>query len=125
MITSVSDFVSIAITYAVFGKDMAINRRAKRHSKSDCAAHNIGIESIRNCTAELLAEGVCIELLNVHHGSKILAREPALALSGIGPANIPGVTSRSIAPSAIIDEQTVGVKCLFESDIDELAVGSH
>ena len=93
--------------------------------QSDCATHNIGVEGVGDGAAELQAEGVCIELLNVHHRSVILAREPALALSGIGPANIPGVTSRSITASAIIDEQTVGVKCLFESNVDELAVGGH
>lgn len=31
MIIWVSDFVSIAITYVVFGKVMATNKRTKRH----------------------------------------------------------------------------------------------
>lgn len=99
--------------------------RLKRHSESDGAAHNVRIEGVGYGTAELLAEGVCIELLNVHHGSKILPREPALALATVGVADVAGVASRSIAPRAVVNEQTVGVKCLFESNVDELAVGSH
>ena len=35
MITSVSDFVSIAITYAVFGKVMATCKGLKRHEFSE------------------------------------------------------------------------------------------
>ena len=87
------------------------------------ASHDVGVEGVGYGAAELLAEGVCIELLNVHHGSKILAREPALAT--VGFAYVAGISLRSIAPRAIIDEKAVGVKCLFESNVYELAVGSH
>lgn len=86
---------------------MAIKRRAKRHSESDCAAHNVGIEGVEYGSAELLAERVCVELLNVLHGSKILAGEPALALATVGFADVAGVSSRSIASGAIIHENTV------------------
>ena len=43
-------------------------------------AHDVEIEGVGYGTAELLTEGVCVELLNVHHRSVILAREPALAV---------------------------------------------
>ena len=124
MIIWVSDFVSIAITYAVFGKVMAINKRTKRHSKSDASAHNVGIEGVGYGMAELLTEGVCIELLNVHYRGEILAREPTFAFAAVGFANVAGVASRSIAPCAIVNEQTVGVERLRERYVDELAVGS-
>ena len=72
--------------------------------QSDGAAHDVGIEGVGDCAAELLTEGVGVELLNVHHGSEILAREPALALSAIGFSYVAGVSSRSIAPRAIVNE---------------------
>ena len=83
---------------------MAINKRTKRHSKSDASAHNVGIEGVGYGSAELLAEGVCVKFLNVHHGSEILAREPTLAVAAIGFADVSGVSSRSIAPRAIVNE---------------------
>ena len=104
---------------------MAINKRTKRHSKSDASAHNVGIEGVGYGTAELLAEGVCIELLNIHHRGEILAREPTLAFATVGAANVAGVSSRSIAPCAIINEKTVGVERLRERYVDEFAVGSQ
>ena len=104
---------------------MAINRRAKRHSKSDGTAHNVGIEGVGYGTAELLTERVCVELLNVHHRCEILAREPTLAFATIGPANVAGISTRSVAPCAIVNEQTVGVERLRERYVDELAVGSQ
>lgn len=93
--------------------------------QSDGAAHDVGIEGVGDCAAELLTEGVGVELLNVHHGGEVFAREPTLAFTTIGSANVAGVASRSIAPRAIIDEQTVGIKCLFKSNVDEFAVGSQ
>lgn len=61
-----------------------INKKKSELNLCYGAAHNVGVECIGNGTAELLAERVCVKFLNVHHGSKILAREPALALSAIG-----------------------------------------
>ena len=72
-----------------------------------------------------MTERVCIKLLNVHYRCEILAREPTLAFATVGFANVAGVTSRSIAASAIVDEQTVGVKCLFKRDVYKFAVGCH
>ena len=72
--------------------------------QSDGAAHDVGIEGVGDCAAELLTEGVGVELLNVHHGGEVFAREPTLAFTTIGSANVAGVASRSIAPCAIVNE---------------------
>lgn len=64
-----------------------------------------------------------MKLLNIHYGHKILVREPALAT--IGFADIARGTSRNIAPRAIVNELTVDIKCLSESYVYNLAVGSH
>lgn len=66
--------------------------------KSDCAAHDVGVEGVGYGPAELLTERVCIELLNVHHGGKILAREPALAEAAIGFADVAGVSRGVLRP---------------------------
>lgn len=93
--------------------------------QSDGAAHDVGIECVGYGAAELLAEGVGVKFLNIHYGSEILAREPALAFATVGFADVAGVATRSIAPCAIIDEKAVGIKCLFEGYVDELAVCGH
>ena len=92
---------------------------------SNGAAHNVGIEGVGYGTAELLTERVCVKFLNIHYRCEILAREPAFTLATVGFANVAGVASRSIAPCAIVDEQTVGVERLRKRYVDELAVGSQ
>ena len=83
-----------------------------RHSESDGAAHDVGIEGVGDCPAELLAERVSIEFLNVHHRGEVFAREPALALAAIAFSDVAGIPSRSIAACAVIDKQAVGVEGL-------------
>lgn len=62
-------------------------------------------------TAELLAEGVGLELLNVHYGSKILAGEPTLAVA-IGFSYVAGVYSRIVLqPFTLAD---LGVEALAD-----------
>ncbi len=86
--------------------------RLKRHSESDGATHNVWIESVGDGSAELLADIVGEKFLNVHDGGEILAREPAFTLATVGTANVAGVTSRSVAPCAIVNEQAVSIKGL-------------
>ncbi len=86
--------------------------RSKRHSKSDGAAHYVGVECVGYGTAKFFAEAVSIKLLYVHHRGKVFAREPPAAFTLIVAANVTGVASRSIAAGAVVDEQTVGVEGL-------------
>lgn len=70
------------------------------------------MEGVVYGAAELLAEGVGVELLNVHYGSKILAGEPALAEAAIGFSYVAGVYSRIVLqPFTVAD---LGVEALAD-----------
>lgn len=68
-------------------------------------------------TAELLAEGVGVELLNVHYGSKILAGEPTLAVSAIGFSYVAGVYSRIVLQPFTVADLGVEAQADFQSFI--------
>ena len=87
------------------------------------ASEVIVIQCLIDDADELLAQVVCVELLDVHEAGIVLDGEPAATLAYLGTSYVARIPSRRFASRAIVLPQAVFTEGLGEVHIHQLPVG--